>query len=56
MEGLWTIKEYIQRRYATIAVHIVNFPIYKLCTGVENISGYSRFMIWWYQYVVKEVE
>ena len=56
VSGMYPIKEYVQRRQATIAAHIANRPIYELYTGVENIPGSSRFMRWWYQYMVREVD
>ena len=43
---LWPIKEYIQRRQATIAEHIACQPIYELFTGVEKFPGSSKFMRW----------
>ena len=53
---LWPIKELIQRRHSTITAYITNRPIYELCTGAENIPGYSIFTRWWDKYVVWEVE
>ena len=35
--GMCTIKEYIQRRQATIEVHITNCPIYEVCTGRKYV-------------------
>ena len=54
--GLWPIKEYIWRRQATIAEHIVNCPIYELCTATEKMLGSSIFMRWWYQEINPEEE
>ena len=45
--GLWTIKEYIRRRQATIAEYITNRPIYELCMGAERMPGSNRFIQWW---------
>ena len=42
--GIWSTKEYIQRRQATIVAQVACRPIYKLCTGAERIPGSSRFM------------
>ena len=47
IEGICTIKEYIKRRQAIIALHIDCRPIYKMYMGSENITGLSRFMRWW---------
>ena len=50
------MKEYIQRWKANIAAHISNQPIYELCTVEAKIPGSRRFMRWWYQDMVQEVE
>ena len=54
--GMWPINEYIRCRKATIEACIAFWTMYELCTGAENILGYSRYMRWWYQDVVCEVE
>ena len=36
LAGIYLIKEYIQRRQATIAACMANRSIYKLCTGAEK--------------------
>ena len=54
--GLWTIKYYIKRRQDTITVHIAFHPIYELCIGAKKIPGSSRFMRWWDQDPVQELE
>ena len=56
ISGICTIKEYIQRRKATIAVHIAYRSIYDMFTGAEKMSKYSQFMRWWDQDVGREVE
>ena len=47
--GLWTMKEYIRRRQATVEQYIATRPIYQLCTTAETQPGTSRFMRWWQQ-------
>ena len=54
--GLWTIKEYIQRRQATIAAQVTCRKIYEASTGAELILGSSRMMRWWEQDVGREEE
>ena len=54
--GLWMVKEYIQRRHATIATQVDCQPIYELCAGAEWMPGSSRMMRWWYQDAVSEEE
>ena len=56
LSGIWPIKEYIQRRQATIAAHISNQTIYELCMGSEKIPVSSILMRWWDQDVGREVE
>ena len=41
ISGLWPIKDYIQRRQATITAHISCRTIYELCTGLERMTGSS---------------
>ena len=53
--GLWTIKEYIHRRQATILAHLDCRTIYEMCTGEERMTGDTMFLRWWYQEVVQEV-
>ena len=45
--AIWPIKEYIQRRQATVAVKVACRIIYELYIGAEKIPGSSRFMRWW---------
>ena len=42
--GIWPIKEYIQRRYTTIAAQVGFRIIYDMCMGAERILGSIRFM------------
>ena len=44
--GIWLIKEYIQRRKATIMAQVVYRPIYEMCTGAERMPGSSQMMRW----------
>ena len=44
--GLWTIRDYLRRRYATISEYVAGIPIYKLFTGSERMEGSSRFLMW----------
>ena len=53
--GCWSIKEYIQRRQASIVDQVACRPIYEVLTEVERITGYSRFMMWWDQDVGREI-
>ena len=46
---LCPIKEYIRSCRATIALYIVNRPIYELFTEAEVMAGSIRFMPWCYQ-------
>ena len=46
---IWTIKEYIQCRKATIVAQVACWPIYEMCNGAYMIPGSSRFMRWWDQ-------
>ena len=55
-ERIWTIKEYIQRRQATIAAEVDLMPIYEMCTGAEHIPGSIRMMRWWDQDMGREEE
>ena len=52
---LCPIKEYIQRRQATVAAQVVFRPIYDICTGAGKIPVTRMFMQWWDQGVVQEV-
>ena len=47
--GIWKIKEYIQRGQDTIAVQMDCRTIYEICTGAEQMPGYSRIKRWWDQ-------
>ena len=47
--GIYPIKEYIQRRQATIAAHVAFSTIYELCMGESSMMVCSRFMRWWDQ-------
>ena len=53
--GLWTIKEYIQHRQATVVDRVTCHPIYELFTVSEQMPVTSNFMWWWYQDVVYKV-
>ena len=37
-----------------IVDYIDNFPIYELCTRVEQVQGYIRFLLWWDQDHIRE--
>ena len=52
---IWRIKEYIQRRPATIVEQVACRPIYEMCMGVEKIPVSSRFMMWRDQDVGREI-
>ena len=39
--GIYTIKGYIQKPQAIIAAQVACRPIYKICTRVERMLGYS---------------
>ena len=54
--GIFSIKEYIQIRRATISAQVVCRTICELCTVVERIPGYSRLMRCWDQDVGREEE
>ena len=56
ISGLGPIKDYIQKRQATIIVHNACQLIFELCTGAENMPGSSQFMRWVEQDVGQEVE
>ena len=56
ISGLWTIKEYIHLRQATVAAQVDCWIIYELCTGAERIPGTNKFMWCWYKDVGREVE
>ena len=56
MMGIWSMKDHIQIRKATITEYIANCPVYELCTGAEQIPGLIRFMYWWVQDINQEVE
>ena len=47
--GIWPIKEYIHRRYLTVAVQVAFRTIYELCTGEDSMTESIRFMRWWDQ-------
>ena len=45
--GLWTMKEYVRRRQATVEDYVATRPIYQLCTQAIMLPGASRIMRWW---------
>ena len=51
---MWTMKEYIQRRQATIVEYIDSYPIYEICIREERVQGSRRFLWWWYKYLNHE--
>ena len=52
--GLWSIKNYIWRRQATISEYIDNRPIYELFTDPERIMVSSRLLRWWDKDLTRE--
>ena len=34
--------------------YIATHPIFELCTGAEQILGYSQNLAWWYQDYIRE--
>ena len=49
MTGLWTMRDYVRRRQATIAEYILGHPIFELCMRDESGEVYSWFLRWWDQ-------
>ena len=45
--GLWMMREYMQRRQATIADYITGRPIYELFRKAERMEGLRRFLRSW---------
>ena len=54
-DRLFPIKEYMQKRKATVSAQVACWPIYELCTWAEIMPGNSRFMRWWDQDMRQEV-
>ena len=44
--GLWTIREYIPRRKATVADNVALWRIYEMGMGAERMPETSKLM-WW---------
>ena len=47
--GIWAIRWYVRRRLATIVEYVAERSIYELCTVMDKMEGYSRFLRWWDQ-------
>ena len=47
--GLKTVEEFIRLRRNTIAMWVVNRPIYEACKGGERKRGTSARQFWWEQ-------
>ena len=54
--ALHTIKEYFQRRQATIVAQVAYGLIYEQFTEAERRLGTSRMMKWWDQDMLHESE
>ena len=47
MAGLWTIKEYIQRRRSTVSKYIVTKCIYQRCETSRPLASNPNQLVWW---------
>ena len=47
--GIWPMRKYMNRRYATITEYVSGRLMYRLWTGEERMEGSSRFLRWWDQ-------
>ena len=56
ISGLWTIKDYIHGRKATIVAHIACRPIYEMCMKADKIPGYIIIMRWRDQDMGREIQ